>query len=145
MRSDGHRSIVGLVPKGPISVEVFCELRRLMAAWREDPDRLAVAVTAYEGLGYTMAAFEIEHGAEYPSEHWDDERCHQAIARALRGRSKQLLRAQARGLVLGLVAIGPDARRARLHDVRAGAYVIECRELSTQERLDRLTARAGRP
>lgn len=142
MRYEGVRSITKLVPDDDteLSTAVYSELGRLLSSWREDPDRLGVAVTAYEGLGYHMADFWLSHGPEYPSEAWGQDGCIEAVCASLRGRPKRLLKAQARGLVMCLVATAQDSRRARLHDVQVQSAVIECRILPTNERAAKLRA-----
>lgn len=125
------------------SVYVFMLLRKLLPLWREDPDKLAVAITAYELLGYSPAAEEIRDG-ELPDgsfvEPWSRERAQEAYQGALRGRHRRTLRARAYGLVMGLVELAPAAERDRLHKVRVECHVIECRVLSTEERGERLRA-----
>jgi hypothetical protein len=117
-----------------IAVDVYMAVRRLISEWRDDPDRLAVAVTAYEGLGYHYAHEEISGG-------WvSRDQALEIVNAALRGRPKRILRARAMGLVMGLASLAADAERARLHDVQVGACVIECRQLSIDERVAKLRA-----
>lgn len=130
--------------------DVFMALRRVMAAWREDPERLAVAVTAYEMLGYNMAAFEIEypdrhgHGRTSPDQIWSHDRAIEVVHSALHRRNRRVLRARAYGLLMALDELAVDAEFARLHRVQADSAVIECRVLSIDERIERLRS-SGSP
>jgi hypothetical protein len=121
---------------GKQSVEAYWQLRLLIQAWRDDPERLAVAACAYEDvLGYASAANELQ-----------DIGIQEALAlvdRARRGRHRAKLRARAEGLVLALEELAYGAEFARLHRARVESAVIECRELSMEERLAKLRAMEG--
>lgn len=137
MRIRPHR----VLDASPQDVAVFQTLRRLLSTWRDDPERLAVAVRAYEMLGYWAAAWEVAlgHGPEVRS--ISDDEAHALIEGALYRRNRRVLRNRAEGLILALRATAEDAEAWRLHQVREDVCVIECRELPIEERLLALRAK----
>lgn len=112
-------------------VDVFVVLGRLINEWADDPDLLAVAAWAYECvLGYNDAAVEIR-GLRH-------DEAQEVVRRAVYRRNRKTLQHRAEGLVLALRAVAGDAQFAHLHRVRLGAAVIECRELTIDERVAKL-------
>jgi hypothetical protein len=122
-------------------VKVFVVLGRLLAEWRDDPERLAVAVYAYENvLGYCYAGDEIEYG--HPNAPMiPREEARRLRDQALYRRNRRVLRARAEGLVLALQSLAEAADAWRLHETQVESAVIECRQLSIEERLERLRAK----
>jgi hypothetical protein len=119
--------------------EVFTALGYLLAAWRDDPDRLAVAVTAYEKAGWHMAAYEVGSTCGAAGKPYIKEADAQALINAaLYRRNKRLLRHRADGLLMAVEAFAGSFEAMRLHDVRVESAVIECRELPLEERLEKL-------
>jgi hypothetical protein len=117
----------------PAQTDVFMIVRRLINEWADDSDMLAVVAWAYERvLGYDCAAFEIRREGLRHDDALD------LVNRALYRRNRRTLQHRAEGLVLALRSVASDVEAARLHRVRLDVAVIECRELSIEERLAKL-------
>lgn len=128
-----------------IATAVYTQLSRLFNEWREDPDKLAVALSAWCLAGYPgeNAIEQVASGYPEPTGYISDDQARALIEKALRGRHSRVLRARGEGLLLGLEALATDAEFARLHQVREESAVIECRELTPAERVQRLAAVQG--
>jgi hypothetical protein len=118
--------------------DVFMALGSLMSEWRDDPDRLAVAVAAYRLSGYGMEAYEVGRGLS-------DADAQALIQAAMYRRNKRLLEHRARGLLMALDALGPRAMRDRLHEQQVESAVIECRVLPIDERIAKLREMSPAP
>lgn len=123
-----------------IATAVYTQLSRLFNEWRTDPDRLAVALSAWCLAGYPgpSAIDEVASGYPGPTGYISDDQARAYIDKALRGRHARVLRLRGEGLLLGLEALATDAEFARLHQVREESAIIECRELTPSERVERL-------
>jgi hypothetical protein len=121
-------------------VDVFQAMRRILVRWRDDPEKLAIAVVAYEDvLGYNCAAWEV--GGWSGTTALSDTEASVRVRHALYRRNRRTLRHRAEGLVLALQEVAEDAEAWRLHGARLESCVIECRELEIDERLEALRAR----
>src|ERR1700723_1105328 len=96
--------------------DVFCALCRLIRMWRDDPDKLAVAVTAYELGGWYQASYQIFD--------FSDDEAHDIIKRALRNRHKTRLHHLAEGMLMALNTTAEAFRFQELHGIQVDAAVI---------------------
>jgi hypothetical protein len=118
------------------STDIFWMLRRLMSSWRDDPERLAVAVTLYRELGYTMDAFEVCEGEGVDGkfvERIAEDDAFELIREALSHRPRRVLRSRAYGLLLALVDLAPLAEAWIKHEAGVGFGRIDCRERTLEE------------
>lgn len=117
--------------------DVFMMLCNLMSWWRDDPDRLAVAVTAYEALGYGMPSFEVASARELPEGGWTEnlsqDWASELVTTALRGRPKRILRARAYGLVLALIDFAPLVEETIKHRRGVEFGSIDCHQRTIEE------------
>lgn len=122
------------------STSVFMMIRRLMREWRDDPDKLAIALATWTLAGYpgANAIDEIALGYRREDELLSDDEARDLIERALHRRNKKILRHRAEGVLMCLEELAVDAEEAEHHRLQEDACVIECRELSPDERAERL-------
>lgn len=111
---------------------------------REHPSELATVLAAFARLGFPPLNWDMGMGyggtssvARGEAEAWGLGRCHDVARSAMRGRRRSVLTARADGLLLGLESVAQEVMDKRLHDLQAGEYVIECRPLSVEDRLQR--------
>lgn len=125
--------------------DVFMQLRRMLSSWRSDPDRLAVAVACWALVGLASQWLVDEVSSADPHTGIGGvsrEEAREMIEKALLRRNRRVLRLRAEGLLMALEFSAVQAEKSILHDVQVDSCVIECRELSLDERIERLRAQS---
>lgn len=117
--------------------QVFTALCHLTSVWRDDPERLAMALAAGSLFGFPAENFSMDVAKGDPRlEQWlTQDQALELMEKALFRKNAKVLRAKAYGLLMVLVEFAPAVERDRLHAVQVESCVIECRALPVEERL----------
>lgn len=123
------------------STSVFCEIQKLLKLWRHDPDRLALALAIWSLAGYPgrnavddVSGGDLELGIKSIPRDDAWRLCEEALHR----RNKNRLRQRAEGALIVLEEIAQMSEAMRLHDLQQDVAIIECRVLTSEERLAKL-------
>lgn len=131
-------------------------LEGLAYRFREDPVKLSAVLAAFARAGFPPLNWDMgmEHGgmsndpvarsdmrARYACDDkhklWSFQRCADVARAAMRGRRRSTLTARADGMLWVLEIIAPEVIENRLHQAQVDVHVIECRELTPEERFER--------
>lgn len=107
-----------------LATSVYTQFERLAALWKNDDDRLALLLAVWTLAGYP--AFNFDYVPE------------KRIRSVLYRRNRAKLRHQAEGALMVLEALAQDAEEMDLLRRQMESHVVECRELSLDERINRL-------
>lgn len=134
-----------------VSTEIMQCLEGLALKYREDPEKLSTVLAAFARMGFPPMNWDMgmAYGGAFfdpgieSVESWSAEKCLAVGQAAMRGRRRVVLTARADGLLTGLEAYAKAILTERLHRVRLDAHIIDCRELSINERIERLRVNRG--
>jgi hypothetical protein len=129
-------------------------LEGLAYRFREDPVKLSAVLAAFARADFSLLNWDM--GMEYgggsmdpvaqtemharfetgdKSTRWPLQRCMEVARAAMRGRRRSVLTARADGMLWALEVVAVEVVENRLHHAQVERHVIECRELSPEERI----------